>query len=138
MIVVAIRSFFFVGVIFWYSASIWNVINDYFRNEFKSYLDQEQKTAETTGHIQGKILEKINQAIVAEEIIFGCEKFSSSNDFKCSVPSEEFSVEQSCVSENWWTDYWNQNPKTLNSFTEAPEKDIESCSATRVLKDDFD
>lgn len=41
MLTLALRSFFLIGVILWYSAGVWRLIDDYFRQEFKSYLDEE-------------------------------------------------------------------------------------------------
>lgn len=40
MIAVALRSFFFVGIILCYSSGVWNLINGYFGKEFKTYLKQ--------------------------------------------------------------------------------------------------
>lgn len=37
----AIRGLFFIGVICWYSTGVIRVINDYFRREFKLYIDDE-------------------------------------------------------------------------------------------------
>lgn len=43
MILIALRSLFFVTVIIGYSSGIWRLINEYFRTEFKSFLDEEVK-----------------------------------------------------------------------------------------------
>lgn len=43
MLLLAFRSLFFIAVIFGYSTGIWRLINDYFRREFKTYLDEEVK-----------------------------------------------------------------------------------------------
>ncbi|XP_058829750.1 uncharacterized protein LOC131689028 [Topomyia yanbarensis] len=43
MILIALRSFFLVIVILGYSAGIWRLIDDYFRNEFKTFLAEEVK-----------------------------------------------------------------------------------------------
>ncbi|XP_058445250.1 uncharacterized protein LOC131426492 [Malaya genurostris] len=43
MLLLALRSFFFVAVIIGYSSGIWRLINDYFRQEFKTFLDEEVK-----------------------------------------------------------------------------------------------
>ncbi|KFB41964.1 AGAP000743-PA-like protein [Anopheles sinensis] len=44
MLQLAFRSFFFIAVILGYSTGIWRLINDYFRHEFQSYLEQESQT----------------------------------------------------------------------------------------------
>lgn len=43
MLLLAFRSLFFVAVIFGYSAGVWRLINDYFRREFKTFIDEEAK-----------------------------------------------------------------------------------------------
>lgn len=43
MLLLAFRSFFFVAVIIGYSAGVWRLINDYFRREFKTFIDEEAK-----------------------------------------------------------------------------------------------
>ncbi|XP_055599233.1 uncharacterized protein LOC129748596 [Uranotaenia lowii] len=43
MLLLAFRSFFFIAVILGYSTGIWRLINDYFRREFKTFLDVEVK-----------------------------------------------------------------------------------------------
>lgn len=40
MIAVALRCFFFLGAIMFYSTGIWNMINGYFGREFQTYLAQ--------------------------------------------------------------------------------------------------
>ncbi|XP_049289933.1 uncharacterized protein LOC125767422 [Anopheles funestus] len=44
MLLLAFRSFFFIAVILGYSTGIWRLINDYFRREFQSYLEEESQT----------------------------------------------------------------------------------------------
>ncbi|XP_049540062.1 uncharacterized protein LOC125954093 [Anopheles darlingi] len=44
MLLLAFRSFFFIAVLLGYSTGIWRLINDYFRREFQSYLQEEVKT----------------------------------------------------------------------------------------------
>lgn len=43
MLLLALRSFFFIAVVMGYSTGVWRLINDYFRHEFKTYLDVEVK-----------------------------------------------------------------------------------------------
>lgn len=43
MLLLAFRSFFLVAVIIGYSAGVWRLINDYFRREFKTFIDEEVK-----------------------------------------------------------------------------------------------
>lgn len=43
MFALLLRGFFLVGIISWYSTGVWKFIDDYFRNEFKSYLSKEFK-----------------------------------------------------------------------------------------------
>lgn len=43
MLLLAFRSFFFVAVVIGYSAGVWRLINDYFRREFKTFIDEESK-----------------------------------------------------------------------------------------------
>lgn len=43
MLLLAFRSFFFVAVLIGYSAGVWRLINDYFRREFKTFIDEEAK-----------------------------------------------------------------------------------------------
>lgn len=44
MLQLVFRSFFFIAVILGYSTGIWRLINDYFRHEFQSYLEQESQS----------------------------------------------------------------------------------------------
>lgn len=43
MILLALKSLFFVAAIFAYSTGVWRLINDYFRQEFRTFLDNEVK-----------------------------------------------------------------------------------------------
>lgn len=43
MIGLLLRGFFLVGIISWYSAGVWKFIDEYFRNEYKTYLSREFK-----------------------------------------------------------------------------------------------
>ena len=43
MLLIAFRSLFFVGVVIGYSAGVWRLINDYFRREMKTFIDEEAK-----------------------------------------------------------------------------------------------
>lgn len=43
MLLLAFRSLFFVAVVIGYSAGVWRLINDYFRREFKTFIDEEAK-----------------------------------------------------------------------------------------------
>lgn len=43
MLLVVLRSLFFVTVIIGYSAGVWRMINDYFRREMKTFIDEEVK-----------------------------------------------------------------------------------------------
>uniref|UniRef100_A0A1Q3FSK1 Putative conserved secreted protein n=1 Tax=Culex tarsalis TaxID=7177 RepID=A0A1Q3FSK1_CULTA len=43
MLLIALRSFFFVGIVIGYSAGVWRLINDYFRREMKTFIDEEAK-----------------------------------------------------------------------------------------------
>uniref|UniRef100_A0AAG5DW40 Uncharacterized protein n=1 Tax=Anopheles atroparvus TaxID=41427 RepID=A0AAG5DW40_ANOAO len=43
MLHLALRSFFFIVIILGYSTGIWRLINDYFRHEFQTFLEQESK-----------------------------------------------------------------------------------------------
>lgn len=59
MIGLALRGFFLIGIISWYSAGMFKLINDYFRSEYKSYLSAEFKknkylmpSAELPVHLQ--------------------------------------------------------------------------------------
>lgn len=36
-----IRGVFLVGIVGWYSTSLWKMIDDYWKDQFKRYLDQE-------------------------------------------------------------------------------------------------
>lgn len=38
MIAIALKAFFLIGALSWYSAAIFSMINDYFRNEFNDYM----------------------------------------------------------------------------------------------------
>lgn len=38
MIVVALKTIFLIGIMSWYSAAIFSMINDYFRKEFNEYI----------------------------------------------------------------------------------------------------
>lgn len=40
-----VKSFFLIGAIFWYSAGVWQLINDYFHNEFKTKMADDLKRA---------------------------------------------------------------------------------------------
>lgn len=40
MLVAAIKGLFLIGVLSWYSAAIFAMINNYFRNEFKEYMQK--------------------------------------------------------------------------------------------------
>ncbi|XP_053678957.1 uncharacterized protein LOC128729311 [Anopheles nili] len=44
MLLLAFRSFFFIAVILGYSTGLWRLINDYFRREFQSYLEEQAQT----------------------------------------------------------------------------------------------
>lgn len=41
MVFIVLRLFCFIGVISWYTTGIWKLINEYFHNEFKKYLENE-------------------------------------------------------------------------------------------------
>lgn len=41
----AVKSFFLIGALFWYSAGVWHLINDYFRNEFRTKMADDLKRA---------------------------------------------------------------------------------------------
>lgn len=43
MLLIALRSFFFVGIVIGYSAGVWRLINDYFRHEVKTFIEEEAK-----------------------------------------------------------------------------------------------
>ena len=43
MIGLALRGFFLIGIISWYSSGVFKLINDYFRSEYKNYLSNEFK-----------------------------------------------------------------------------------------------
>lgn len=43
MLGLLLRGFFLLGIISWYSASVWKFIDDYFRSEYKKYLSEEFK-----------------------------------------------------------------------------------------------
>lgn len=43
MIGLVVRGFFLVGIISWYSAGVWKFIDEYFLNEYKTYLSREFK-----------------------------------------------------------------------------------------------
>lgn len=43
MILLALKSLFFVTAILGYSTGVWRLIGNYFHQEFKSYLDEEVK-----------------------------------------------------------------------------------------------
>lgn len=43
MLGLLLRGFFLFGIISWYSNGVWKFINDYFRNEYKTYLIDEYK-----------------------------------------------------------------------------------------------
>ncbi|XP_052867383.1 uncharacterized protein LOC128273453 [Anopheles cruzii] len=43
MLLLALRSFFFVTILLGYSTGIWRLINDYFRREFETFLQEEAK-----------------------------------------------------------------------------------------------
>jgi hypothetical protein len=40
MIALLLRGFFLMGIISWYSAGVWKLIDNYFRHEYKTYLDE--------------------------------------------------------------------------------------------------
>lgn len=35
---VIFKGFFFLSIMFWYTLSVWNLVNDYFKEEVKKYL----------------------------------------------------------------------------------------------------
>lgn len=43
MLLLALKSLFFVAAILAYSTGVWRLINDYFRQEFRTFLDEEVK-----------------------------------------------------------------------------------------------
>lgn len=43
MLLIVLRSLFFVTVVIGYSAGVWRLINDYFRREMKTFIDEEAK-----------------------------------------------------------------------------------------------
>ncbi|XP_058064434.1 uncharacterized protein LOC131214090 [Anopheles bellator] len=43
MLLLALRSLFFVTILLGYSTGIWRLINDYFRREFETFLQEEAK-----------------------------------------------------------------------------------------------
>ncbi|XP_029736234.2 uncharacterized protein LOC115253473 [Aedes albopictus] len=43
MLLLALKSLFFVAAIMAYSTGVWRLINDYFRQEFRTFLDEEVK-----------------------------------------------------------------------------------------------
>lgn len=44
MIGLMLRSLFFISIVTTYTLSVWNLIDNYFREEFKKYLNNEQST----------------------------------------------------------------------------------------------
>lgn len=36
-----LRGFVFLGVVFWYSTGVWKFVDEYFRNELKTYITKE-------------------------------------------------------------------------------------------------
>lgn len=63
MLTLALRSFFLIGVILWYSAGVWRLIDDYFRQEFKSYLDEE---IQRNNHIKMGLTQDIDVTMTSE------------------------------------------------------------------------
>lgn len=43
MLIIVFRSLFFVVVVIGYSAGVWRLINDYFRHEMKTFIEEEAK-----------------------------------------------------------------------------------------------
>lgn len=64
MLLLAFRSLFFVAVIIGYSAGVWRLINDYFRREFKTFIDEEAKKNKYL--LEDPVREGVPPAVVGE------------------------------------------------------------------------
>ncbi|XP_076766162.1 uncharacterized protein LOC143433007 [Xylocopa sonorina] len=56
------RGVFLIGVLTWYSASVWKLIDGYFRDQFKSYLAEEyRKNPRMKSDTEGNTVDKIGR-----------------------------------------------------------------------------
>ncbi|XP_031834362.1 uncharacterized protein LOC116427765 [Nomia melanderi] len=54
------RGVFLVGILTWYSTSVWKMIDGYFRDQFRSYLEEEyRKNPRMKSDVQGASVDKI-------------------------------------------------------------------------------
>lgn len=80
MIAIAMKAFFILGALSWYSVAIFSMINEYFRTEFNDYLKKnpidshkrigiEHSTADTPATIDSAIIESLTTAPTASAIV---------------------------------------------------------------------
>lgn len=158
MIVVALKGFFFVGTLYFYSAGVWNMINGYFGREFQAYLEKHPPPTaplpppspppSPPSHLltPEMPIEGVTSTPVALSHggeLRGCD-WSRIINFQaaagvCEVEDMDFvddggligsaALNQKPIDETWWTDYWRLNPRESRSAGQ-PE-DEHSCPIHR-------
>ncbi|KZC03751.1 PREDICTED: uncharacterized protein LOC107194260 [Dufourea novaeangliae] len=64
MLGVLFRGVFLIGVLTWYSTSVWKLIDSYFRDQFRSYLEEEsRRNPRLRSDLQGVSVDKIDPVI---------------------------------------------------------------------------
>lgn len=82
MIGLLLRSFFLLGIVSWYSTSVWKFIDDYFRYEYKKYLTDEFK--------RNKNLQPVR------EVTTSLPPSVASNDRQSSLPFDDNVQSKTC------------------------------------------
>lgn len=58
------RGVFLIGILTWYSTSVWKMIDSYFRDQFRSYLEEEyRKNPRMRSDVQVDSVDKTNSAV---------------------------------------------------------------------------
>lgn len=134
MIAVALRCFFFLGAIVFYSTGIWNMINGYFGKEFQTYLTQHPpplpKSLPTIKTTIEAAIENMGEndgthCKMKLEMMDSCGRYNMlevpspptvamrhADDGALIMPSEP---NENPIDETWWNNYYREYPRGSRS-----------------------
>lgn len=122
MLGLLLRGFFLVGIISWYSAGVWKFIDDYFRDEYKTYLTREFKRNK---HLQpsAEVSLQVPSSVLTED-----SKGSSPDDVEHLQMSTEvpFPLPQSAMPDDP-KELSQDDVKPFNNPGERQERDRDLC-----------
>lgn len=120
------RGFFLIGIISWYSMGLLRVINEYFRDEFKTFLDDEIRrnkhvklapeaaaTDATDTVIESCVMDSLNNITFQEDNVINEEATDNNDD----QDNQQQHIEINPW--NWNNNYWINKQHTTNDHDKS-------------------